>query len=285
MLTYTKHTLVTLLLLAPLSSLNAANSAGKIDPEIAQNIDQLMQATGLKHVIDSFPQEIEAQIKQQKINNSNAALSDEESRLLFSHFKSDTIYRDLKRHLNNKLDRKSLSTLLKMHDEPLMKRIVAAEIAASSPARQKEMTAFISELRHKAPSETRIKMIQQLDRTSMSTESVIYIMEMMMLGMNEMMLRREGEGNDAKRRAQMQEVITNTTRLIEGELRQQIIMSMHYIYRDFTDAEVMHYIEQLKRDENQHYTRTAIEGIGIVILDAFKHGMNQLLQLRNAKAA
>ena len=171
-----------------------------------------------------------------------------------------------------------------MHDDPLMKRIVAAEIAASSPEKQKEMEAFINKLRHKAPPATRIKMIQQLDRTSMSTESVIYIIEMMMLGMNEMMLGRAGENNDAKR-AQMQEVIANTTRLIEGELRQQIIISMHYIYRDFSDAEVMHYIEQLKRDENQHYTRTAIEGIGIVILDAFKHGMNQLLQLRNAKAA
>jgi len=61
-------------------------------------------------------------------------------------------------------------------------------------------------------------------------------------------------------------------------------MSMHYIYRDFTDKELKHYITQLKREESQHYTWTAIEGIGIIILDAFKHGMKQLLQLRNARA-
>ncbi len=284
MLTYTKHALLTLLLLAPLSPLCAQNKDARINPEIDQSIDQLMRVSGLKYTIDSFPQEIRAQIKQQKLSNPRAALTDEESTLLFSQLNSDAIYRNLKQHLNSQLDSEKLTALLEMHNDPLMKRIVAAEIAASSVETQKEMATFIAKLRHKPPSEQRIKMIQQLDRVSMSTESVLYIVEIVMLGMSEMMLGREGKNNDTNR-AQMQAEIASTSRLIEDELRQQIIMSMHYIYRDFSDAEVMHYIEQLKRDASQHYTHAAIEGIGIVILDAFKQGMNQLLQRRNARAA
>ncbi len=283
MLTCTRHALLTLLLLTSLSPLCAENRDAGINPEIDQSIDQLMRMSGLKHTIDSFPQEIMAQINQQKLSNPRATLTDEERTLLISHFSPDAIYRNLKQHLNSQLDSEALTSLLEMHNDPLMKRIVAAEIAASSVESQKEMATFITELRHKPPSQQRIKIIQQLDHVSMSTESVLYLMEIMMLGMNEMMLGRKDNKNDANR-AQIQAEIANTSRLIEDELRQQIIMSMHYIYRDFSDAEVMHYIEQLKRDESQHYTRSAIKGIGIVILDAFKHSANQRLQLRNARA-
>jgi len=278
MLTKTKHALFALLFLTPSSLLFAAgNSTNEAE------IDQLMQVSGLKHVIESFPKEIEAQIKQQQTSNPSTALSNEESKLLFSHFKSNIIYDSLKQHLSSKLDPQSLTTLLAMHDDPLMKRIITAEITASSSKAEKEMGTFIDTLRHTPPPSARIKLIQQLDRTAMSTESVLYIMQMMILGMNEMMTGHDGE-NSAAQRAQQQEMIANSSRLLEGELRQQIIMSMHYIYRDFTDEELKQYITQLKRDENQHFTRTAIEGIGIIILDAFKYGMKQLLQLRNARA-
>jgi len=284
MLTCTRQTLFALLLIIPFTPLHAESKRGEVDPNISQEVDQLMKITGLKQMIDTFPQEIEAQINQQKMGNPNGALTEEESRLLFSHFSADTIYQSLKQHLSRTLDSREISTLLQVHDKPLMKRIVTAEVASSSIESQKEMAAFIAGLRHRPPSDQRMKMIQQLDRASMSTDSVIYIIEMMMLGMGELMMERNGELNTASK-AQMEETITNTIRLIEGELRQQIIMSMHYIYRDFSDAEVMRYIEQLKSDENQHYTRAAIEGIGIAILDAFKQGVDQLLLLRNARAA
>lgn len=279
MLTSTRQLIATLILFALATPLHSAESAADANPQI----DELMQITGLKQVIEGFPEEIEAQINHQKTINPEAALSDEESRLLFSHFKTETIYTSLQQHLAANLDRNEIDTLLKMHKAPLMKRIVAAEIASSSIKAQKEMTAFVAKLRDKPPSESRIKMIRQLDRASMSTESVVYIMEAMMLGMGEMMLERSGKYSSAEK-AQMEKVIANTTRLIEGELRQQIIMSMHYIYRDFSDDEVMRYIKQLNSDENQHYTRAAVKGIGNVIIDAFKHGIDQLMQLRHAKA-
>ena len=278
MLTCTVRTLSALLLLAASAVLFAAT-----DQKTEQKIDQLMLVSGLKHAIERFPLEIEAQIKQQQISNPDDALSNEESKLLFSHFKPDIIYDSLKQHLSNKLDPQSLNTLLAMHDAPLMKRIIIAETAASSSKTEKEMGTYIDTLRHTPPPAARIKLIQQLDRAAMSTESVLHIMQMMILGMNEMMAGRHDENSPAQR-AQQQKMIANASHLIEGELRQQIIMSMHYIYRDFTDEELKNHITQLKRDESQYFTRTAIEGIGIVILDAFKHGMKQLLQLRNARA-
>jgi len=279
MLTYTKHALLALLLLAPSPALFAIER-----DNTEAKVEQLMQASGLKHVIERFPQEIEAQINLQKRSSPSTALSDEESKLLFSHFKSSTIYDSLKQYLSHKLNQQTLTTLLAMHDNSLMKRLVTAEVNASSSEHKNDMEAFINTLRHNPPTTSRIKLIQQLDRVAMSTESVLYIMQMMMLGMNEIMTSGQDKSNPSKR-AQQQKVITDSTRLIEDELREQIIMSMHYIYRDFTDDELLHYIAELKRDESQHFTRVAIEGIGIIILDAFKHGMNQLLQRRNAKAA
>lgn len=279
-----KTSLLTLLLTSSMSSHGTENHHEIIHSETDQHINQLMQVTGLKHALDSFPQEIRSQLKQHKISNPGAALSEEESSLLLSQFEAEKIHNTLKQHLNRELGSDALTTLLNMHNDPLMKSIIAAEIAASSEEMQKEMTAFVADLNHQPPTEKRTQLMQQLDRTSMSTESVISIVEMLMLGMSELMMAREGTNNDNNRQ-QMQTIVTRTTQLIEVELRQQIIMSMHYIYRDFSDEEIAYYTEQLKRDESRHFTRAAIEGIGIVIFDAFKHGIDQLLLLRNARSA
>lgn len=280
MLTYRRVFIAVLLLLIPPTSLQGTEKTTDSHPEI----ERLMEITGLKQVIESLPDEIEAQINQQKISSPEAALSDEESRLLFSHFKSEAIYASLRQHLSTTLDKKEVNTLLTMHNDPLMKRIVAAEVASSSHTARREMTSFITELRRKPPSEARTKMIQQLDRAAMSTESVIHVMEMMMRGMGEMMLERSGEYSSADRE-QMAAVIGDTTRLVEGELRRQIIMSMHYIYRDFSDDELKRYVQQLNSSENQRYTRAAVAGIGEVIINAFKQGIDRLMLLRNARAA
>lgn len=240
--------------------------------------DQLLLKTGSYELIASYPQQIRAYAAQQSPYATDRATSSEAVKVLLAAFNQAEANAVLLNHLVTNFSTQELSSMVAWLDSPLGARLIAAEVEAASVEGQNNLLRYAATLSSNPPSESRIDLIQELERKAGWTELALEVMSTIMTGiaqaanaaLPESERRAAGEIEAA-----LAEVLGDLAPMLRQQLWQQMLLSAHYTYRDFTAAEIRAYINFLESDTGRQYSEVA-KGIGEVFAGIFAKAVKQL---------
>lgn len=194
--------------------------------------DQLLLKTGSYELIASYPQQIRAYAAQQSPYATDRATSSEAVKVLLAAFN---------------------------------------QAEAASVEGQNNLLRYAATLSSNPPSESRIDLIQELERKAGWTELALEVMRTIMTGIAQ---AANAALPESERRAageieaELAEVLGDLVPMLRQQLWQQLLLSAYYTYRDFTAAEIRAYINFLESDTGRQYSEAA-KGIGEVFAGIF----------------
>ena len=247
--------------------------------ELDKKVSSLIDKSGLKSMIDFIPPQIQSQITQMRITQPNSEEVEFASKTLFKYITVDAMQKKYQSYMVSNLGLELVDSVLKISNKPLFDRITEAEIAASDPNTQGEMVTFITELMSNSPSKERIEIMQRIEDVSQSSALIKYMLEKIMVGMSDTFATSESRDKEVSND------IEQMKSMVDNQMKQQMILQFHYVYRDFSDSELNEYIGLLNSVDFQKFMIVAVNGIGHILLDAFQKGAAELKALRTAKAA
>lgn len=257
------------LMLAFLSVAHAGEKAGLAD--------QVLMKSGAYELIASYPQQVRAYAAQQSPYATDRESSARAIDGLLAAFNQAEANAALLDHLEANFTAEELRSILAWLDSPLGVRLTAAEIEAAGVEGQNNLLRYAATLSGNPPPESRIGLMQELERTAGWTELTLEIMGTMMTGMAQ---AANAALPESERRAageieqELAEVLANMAPMLREQLRQQMLLSAHYTYRDFTDDEIRSYIDYLDSETGRKHSAMG-KGIGQVFGGIFAKAITE----------
>lgn len=210
----------------------------------ADNIDDIMQLSGINHELNNLHQNIDASFPS-TANNTQAAIKN----AMQESFASAPMQTMIANYLRTHLDKKTSQASLVWLRSPLGVKITALESANNSPEAQADMQKQIPTL---LKNTQRFALIRELDAAINVTQSTINTL----LGIQEAMVRGIMASNPNAQQLTTDELHQQIVQL-EPQIKAQyailIIGSMAYNYQTLSDDEIRQYINFAKSPTGIHY--------------------------------
>lgn len=208
-------------------------------------VDKYIKISGIDEMLATFPGQIEAMNAQRILTSKNQELEKKIASIMKESFDITLADQNLYSFLLKNTDVNFLENLAQWYETPLAKKIIEEEMLSSGPESQAELLRYIADLQTNPPAQDRIAVIQELEKTTKLSELTTDIVLEMMRGMFEAFNlampeeKRQDIGN-------IEEEIGKIRPLIQESMRQQMILSSFYSYRNISNEELGKYIDFYK---------------------------------------
>ncbi|MGV1097831.1 hypothetical protein ACUUL3_00280 [Thiovibrio sp. JS02] len=210
-------------------------------------VNKYIELSGFNEILAAFPEQIEAVAAQNQLTSKHPSLDNKVTAIMKESFDLKHAEKNLSLFLLQNTDIDYLEKLLKWMETPLAKKIKNEELASSGPESQAELLRYIAELQSDPPSQERVAVIHEVERTTGLSELTANIVIDMMRGMFESFNLALPEEN-RQALAIIEEEITKNKAVIQESLRQQMILTSFYSYRNISNEELVQYINFYKTD-------------------------------------
>lgn len=239
----------------------------------------VISMSGLDRVIASIPEQIEAQYNRRKPSATNPEAEERTVRILLSSYDPDRAQRLLLQSVLDHSDPGALQAIAGWLDSSLGRRLSAAELEASSVEGRANMMRYLADITERPPAQERIVLIQRFERAARVTDSMMGLVELIMWGflssLNEAVPEDLRVTEDA-----IKKQLETTRPMMKQLLWQQALLSSHYSYRNFSNAEIEQYITFLQSPAGQELTDLSIGGIADVFKDVFAGAARKLASIK-----
>ena len=162
--------------------------------------------------------------------------------------------------LRTTLDKRDAKKVLAWLGSPLGKRITALEVAMGSADAEAAMESYMESLDQHPPAEERMALVHRLDDALRVSEGAVKVYTNMSVAIAVGVLDASPYVNeDAVRR--LKESIAEKNPQIAESVRQQVLATLLYSYREVGDADLERYIEFGQSPSGKRYQDAMIEGI------------------------
>jgi len=227
----------------------------------AASVDQLMDASGIRHALNHVAASISASMDtpQPGMNlpeDIRRGLKDAAAEAFRPAPMIDTVRTKLGRDLNSQ----QIADTMRWLDAPLGRRITALENKAAEPAAMRGLEAYAKELQSRPPSQLRRRLVQDLNAATGSVEIVTSMIEAtalaVALGMN------AGQPKQAQiPPALLQEKLRAALPDMRAQAESILTLSALYTYRGLPDAELSDYLRFLQSSSGAAYSRATATAV------------------------
>ena len=231
-------------------------------------VDKYIQLSGVDEMLLTFPDQIEAMSAQRLLTSEQPDLEKKITIIMTESFDVRLAEQNIYSYLLKNTDINFLANLTQWFETPLAQKIKEEEISSYGPDSQAELLHYIAELQTNPPSENRIAIIQELEKTTSLSELSANIAIEMMRGMFESFElalpedKRQAMGN-------IEEEIRKIKPMIQESLRQQMILSSFYAYKNISNEELIKYIEFYKSNTGKKEIKVTGDALAYVLRQWF----------------
>lgn len=227
-----------------------------------------IELAGIDKELASFPEQIDAFAAQMKLTSKNPAEDDRVAQLIKDSYDIDYAEDYLFDYLLNNSDENTLAYVLAWLETPLGRKITAEEVSAHDPGEAANMLHFVADMQSSPPPQSRIALVQQLEETAGLTEHAVNIAVSVMRGMMSS-VNAACAPERQKNAEEINAMIAEIKPVLSSGLRQQILLSCFYTYRNLTDEEVEAYIQFLGTRSSKKFNNLVVQAITHVFNSSF----------------
>lgn len=245
--------------------------------------DQVLMKSGTYEMIASFPEQIHAYSAQQSPFAVNQEAAEKAISIILSSFNEADSKAQLVERVAAKHTAEELNSILDWINSPLGNRFIVAELEAGSVEGQNNMMRYAATFSSNPPSETRIKLIQEFEENIGLTDLAMQMVDTMMSGIGKAAYTASEDKEHMSEQdftTEMKEILNSMEPMMRQQMWQQMILTSHYSYRDFSDEEIRHYIDYLNTASGQAYVKVG-EDVLHVITQIFTDVLYTLVEKSN----
>jgi len=248
-------------------------------PETHQElVAEYIHLSGISEALASMPEQFEAVFAQRQLVTKSPKAEQKIAEIIQDSFDLAQAEKETSAILLQLTDPQFLEKLNSWLKRPLAQKILNEENESSRPENQGDMLQYISRLQTFPPPQKRIAVMQELEQTTqlseLSSRLTIDIMRGMIGAFN------QGLPEDQRQEDQeiAEELFKIKPQLQEG-LRQQMVLSSFYIYRNISDDELDEYIQFYKSDIGKHEIAVVGQTLSFVLQNWFYEVSDRLIDL------
>ena len=234
------HCALLLTLLLPLSS--GAQTAKK-------QVGEFLELSGLKEISSILPKSILAGLDEQR-NQFDQEIYPRLQMAFESGFTAERLYAEMEAEIAERSSSPHFSAALEWMRGPFAREMNALEMETSRPENAGDIQEYGAALELQPPPEARRDLITRMDRAQGTSEAGIkgqlVILRALIEGAGSL---RSGVGPLPPE--QMDAVLENARAQLSGQAREQVIIAMHYTYRDVPDETLSPYVEYWETEEGR----------------------------------
>lgn len=242
-------------------------SAGYADEASkAKLVESMVHKSGLVEQIKQFPALIEMGLTQARQGNSSLPVEvfEKMKSLVHECFKPETLSASIQSHHVETLAEGDIRYVLDWLDSPLGKQITQLEIDSSSPESMEKMMSMMDQL---TKDESRLALIKKLDQSIKASEQGFAIMKNMTFAMMTSMLSMIPD-NATISSDQIMNMVNRNMEQQEDQVKQNVINSMLFTYRDLSGDELEKYIAFAESESGKRYHTSGLEGLDKTLRNA-----------------
>ncbi|MCF6252628.1 MAG: hypothetical protein L3J75_15385 [Methylococcaceae bacterium] len=256
-----------------LFSLNASSSAD----EKNELVTKIVKASGIELIIESIPEQFEAQKTQRRTTSRNPEIDDLVTKIFIENFNESLAKEQVHLTIFNKIDLNNLKKIVVWLDSPLGQRFSSAEVTASSPNAEADLLRYLADLQTSPPSQDRIALFQTFEKAAGLTDSAVSIFESLMRtiisGIRAITPESEGVSEE-KINSQIGIMIP----ILRQGMWQKMIAMSHFTYQEFTNEEVNEYIAFLNSNAGKQFSNIAVNVVKVIYDDMIKRSLPKLIE-------
>jgi len=248
--------------------------------EVEGLADQVLLQSGTYEMISSLPEQIRAHGSQQSPFETDRETSEKVINILASSFNEAEVKSDLLEYMVANYSSEDLKGILEWLHSPLGNRISTAEIEAGSVEGQSNMMRYSATFSSNPPPQERVLLIQEFEKKLRLTKLTMDMIKTMMYGISKSFYTASPEAervSEQEFNAEVESMFLAMEPMLREQMWQQVILTSHYSYRDFSDAELNSYINYLDSEPGKKYVQVG-EGLLKVITDVFTKAFSELIE-------
>ncbi len=230
---------------------------------------KVIQYSGIEKMIESFPAQIEAQYLQRQPVAKDPEIEKEVSEIMVESFDIVRAKKVLYNSIIQNSNKEQFQKMLLWLEAPLYKKLSEAEIETSTPEGQANLMRYAANLQSDPPSQTRVELIQRFERAAQQTEMFLQFFELITYGILSGFMELAPD-KEKPTDEQIRKQVDEMTPMMKQLMWQQMLITSHYAYRDFSNNEIEEYIGFLETETGKKYVRLSFNGITEVFNDFLK---------------
>lgn len=246
--------------------------------EITQaSLDKIMALSGLNKQVAEYPGAIIAGVEQAS-SQQGTAIPDQKfnsiKNAVNTSFRSSTILKKIKSDIKNNISELEARELLEWYESPVGRKITQAEEAASKPESLQHMMSMAQSL---FSDEERVKIALQIDSLMKSTETASFLHKNTLISVFTAFSTTMSPETSASQIAQLKSTIKSQEQQITENIRQLVVLSLVYSYRDIQVNDVELYTSFLAQATSLKFTS--------LVTKSMEHNLNMAISEMASKLA
>jgi hypothetical protein len=238
-------------------------------------LQSLYEKSGLEFQVQQIPATAQQAFDQRLESDQSASkmghkMIDALRQSLHSIFVPAAMKRTIFKEFRERLSAEDVKQAIAWLDSPEGKKITALEKEASTPEKMQALPGFVQKLQKEPPAQSRIQILQRLDRSTKATEAATDIsMATALAGIASIMAVSPARP-DAKRPSltELRSTFDAARPQMEAALRQQLLVHFLFTYRALTDAELARYLHFVETGAGRKYYAAGVAGLSKALLNS-----------------
>ncbi len=259
-------TLATVRLLASAALVFALIGAAHAAPPTPEQVERYLRVSGMEEMFQWMPQYLEAQAQMKRLSAPDPGALDRMFEAVMRKADSATMMKRFGEYLLANADAEMLAEQIRWYDSPDGRAVVSAVKSAHAPDRPAVMREYVAGLRAKPPSAARVQLIQRIEHASRSTEVGLQMMAATLRGFAAV---DQALGVRVPAESEMEAAIERHLAANEEALREEMLLSALFTYRELADEVLERYYRFLSGAAAQRYIAVASKGLVLQLSQVF----------------
>lgn len=239
-------------------------------------VEELLTASGVRKSFDQIPEKVLQGAQRSSARPNDPAVVAAVEKIMQEAFRSERFHKRVQASLLKDFERKRVEALLAAFRAPLAKKLVELEGAKVEPQAVAEFAKGLA--KNPLPKE-RIDLVQRLDAVTrageVTTEIVLTTTRAMVSG---------ATGGDAKQMAVFDKQMDAQRGKLAEVLRNAVLVTFAYIYRDVSDADLGEYLKLYESDDGKWLMERLVSGMIEEFRSAGEEAGGQIAAVSKSKA-
>ncbi|MDX1453244.1 MAG: hypothetical protein R3183_11855 [Oleiphilaceae bacterium] len=220
-------------------------------PSVEQ-VQKFIDVSGLGSSIESMPDQFRQQMQLQQLLEEDKLSMEVVQSAIEQALNDVNGYAIAESYLLQSSDAAKIETTIAFLESDTGRRIVAAEKAAQSPNYQAELQAYATQLAQNQPSPERQQLVNEFMAVTNAVEVVVNTIKVMMYAAVDFFEAYEPE-KEAQAKSAIDAEWQKIAPIMKEQMRQYVLLSSYYTYRELSDSEFKAYNEFLASDAGKAY--------------------------------
>lgn len=231
-------------------------------------VTKYIEMSGIGEMLTSIPGQMDSLASQKNLTSKHPEVDNKVYQLMKESFDLKLAEKNLSTYLLQNTDQKFLGEILQWLEGPIAKKITKEEVNSAGQENQGNMLRYLADMKSNPPTQDKISLIQGIEQAThlseLTTNILLDITKGMIEAANLALPEDEHESMDDS-----YEEIMKMKPTIKETLRQQIILSSFYTYRNISNDELRVYIKFYESELGQKEIKITGAALGHVLKQWF----------------